>query len=301
LNPWIKRTSIPCEASDCGRDGAVGFSYDRWGFVGLGNNPGLNRELWRYDTENNSWEQMSDFPGVGRFNATSFVINNFAYVGGGQSYSSNEALQDFYKYDLVNDVWSQIRDFPYPLSSATGLSNGEKGFVATTEVEENFWSYNPISDNWTEEADLDIASSDSKVDSGFALNGQLYYYVYGIDRVNENNVSLVTELHRFDPFSTTWTRLADLPVNSSGYGRSTGFSLNASGYIISQNGRGLYRYDPNSDNWKRFNTANAVLFRFVNASVFTVDGKAYYGGGIRPSGADPNDGLWEYDPSYEDE
>lgn len=95
---------------DCpARNGGVGFSLkigDKpYGFVGLGYD-GTNylRDMWRYDPEANNWTRVADYPGDAVRYAASFVIDNKAYVGGGEDYDNN-ILGDFYCYDAEKDEW----------------------------------------------------------------------------------------------------------------------------------------------------------------------------------------------------
>ena len=52
------------------------------------------------------WTVKSAFDGVGRSGASSFVINNIAYMGTGVD-NKSQLLQDFWAYDPAKNAWSQ--------------------------------------------------------------------------------------------------------------------------------------------------------------------------------------------------
>lgn len=78
------------------RYGAVSFSLNGFGYVGLGiTSSGVaDNSVWRYDPSTGEWESMVAFEGSARSQAVSFVLDSRIFVGTGQSGSS--------RYD---DIW----------------------------------------------------------------------------------------------------------------------------------------------------------------------------------------------------
>lgn len=284
LNPWLRKTDIP---TDQDRYASVGFSFGGFGYVGLG---ATRQDFWKYDPNDNSWLRVADFPGPPRWGASSFVIGECAYVGGGSNNSG--MLDDFWKYNIVNNTWEQISKFPYPISAATGLSNEEKGYIVTFDDVNNFWSYDPISDVWSQMPDLNTISSGpkGKADAGFALNNKLFIYASG-------NSTGLHQLYEFDINSSLWTRKADM-VNFEILTRAIGFSFQNKGYVSAD--CYLYEYDPANNSWK---VKTQIPGSLKSGScdreepvAFVINEQIYLGGGICGTSSDHD--LWEFDPAF---
>lgn len=142
---------------DCpARNGGVGFSLkigDKpYGFVGLGYD-GTNylRDFWRYDPEANTWERVADYPGDAVRYAASFVIDNKAYVGGGEDYDNN-ILGDFYTYDAEKNEWSTIKTCGVPRAQATTFVCNGYGYLCggiNGDAIDILERYDPASGEWT--------------------------------------------------------------------------------------------------------------------------------------------------------
>ena len=107
-NRWIKMKNFPGEARVAGTQ----FDHAGYGYVlsGDGDNHSFmpTGEFWKYDAEDDSWEQMTPHPGISRWAPGSFVLDNRVYFLGGQD--REEGLLKF-------DMWS------LPLE---GPSNGQE-------------------------------------------------------------------------------------------------------------------------------------------------------------------------------
>jgi len=279
LNPWLRKLDIPTLQN---RNASVGFSFGGFGYVGLG---ASNPDFWRYDPQDNSWSRVADFPGPPRWGASSFVIGECAYVGGGTDASGY--LPDFWKYDIMNNTWEQISNFPVSISGATGLSTEEKGYIVTRNNTNNFWTYDPVSDVWSQMPDLNTITSGAKgiSDAGFALNNKLYIFASG-------NSTGLHQLYEFDLNSSLWTRKADM-VDWGIKTGAIGFSFKDKGYIsVAGN---FYEYDPANNSWKNV----AVLPGNRSEGVaFVIKDQIYWGAGINSTGSSYHD-FWEYDPVFD--
>src|SRR6478609_2507194 len=72
-----------------------------------------------------NWVRKSDFDGVARSEAVSFVVGDTAYIGTG--YDGSVRLNDFWKYDVDNNYWIQRASMPGDArSSAVGFSTSTK-------------------------------------------------------------------------------------------------------------------------------------------------------------------------------
>lgn len=113
-----------------------------------------------YDTQG-VWRRCSDFDGLARAQAASFVIGNEGYLCGG--YTGKEHLNDLWKYNIEKNYWTQCADMPEeasPRKDAVGFSIDNKGYITTGGSDitpyyyKDTWEYNPESDSWTQKDDF---------------------------------------------------------------------------------------------------------------------------------------------------
>ncbi len=130
-------------------NGAVAFTLNGKGYVGLGyDGSQFHKEFYCYDPSTNSWSKSVDYPGDAVRYATAFVIDNVAYVGGGEDYDNN-ILGDFYSFDGTS--WNSIASIGTPRAQATSFVVNGKGYVfggINGSVVTSFQRYNPESNSW---------------------------------------------------------------------------------------------------------------------------------------------------------
>lgn len=163
-------TSMPDAAP--ARNGAVAFSLNGKGYVGLGYD-GIRylKDFWEYDPEGTpnpadypslsdsikalfsktgSWRRIADYPGDSCRYAVAFVIDGNAYVGTGEDYDYNY-LSDFYKLDGTTLKWTPIKSIGNSRSQATAFSYKGKGYVfggVSSGPVDWFECYDPVTDKW---------------------------------------------------------------------------------------------------------------------------------------------------------
>ena len=108
-------------------------------------------------TVTGNWISKSDFDGVARSEAVSFVINDTAYIGTG--YDGNTRLNDLWQYDAVNNFWVQKADLPgSPRNSAIAFAVSGKGYVGTgfdgVNKLKDMWQYDPVANSWIQKNDF---------------------------------------------------------------------------------------------------------------------------------------------------
>ena len=115
-----------------GRFGAVAFTINDAGYVGLGqvSTPIEAKDFWKF--ENGNWEKVTSdiFPGSRRQNATVFTLNNKAYVGLGETNDASDYLFDFYQFD--GGSWIPVAPFRgnrRSRAAGVGFQNGNKAYV----------------------------------------------------------------------------------------------------------------------------------------------------------------------------
>ncbi len=124
----------------------------------------------------------------------------------------------------------------------------------------------------------------------FIINDVVYA---GTGRVSTVPFVVKKDFYKYDPFSNSWTQVADLPGERW---ISSAFSIGNKGYVaLGAEDMGglsdLWEYDPASNSWTQ--KASLPAANRWGAFSFVINGKGYVGGGLNST--DYND-LWEYDP-----
>src|ERR1035437_6905114 len=79
------------------------------------------------------WAKKSDFEGIPRGNAVSFVIGDKVYICAGYNSDQDiEYLKDFWVYDTTRDFWTKLPDLPgEPRIGAVAFAINGKGYIGT--------------------------------------------------------------------------------------------------------------------------------------------------------------------------
>ncbi len=183
------------------------------------------------------WKQQSEFDGVTRTDAVSFVINNTAYVGTGFNASTNEYYRDFWKYNPTDNFWQQIADFPgVPRSGAVAFTVNGKGYVGTgydgIDSHKDFWEYDPDKNQWTQKNDFEGTARYGAVAFGVGNYG---YVGTGYDGNDEK------DFWQYDPSNDTWTQIPSL--GGTKRQRAVTFVLGKDAYVLCGVHNGIYPTD----------------------------------------------------------
>ncbi|GAC1452862.1 MAG: kelch repeat-containing protein [Chitinophagaceae bacterium] len=245
-----------------------------------------------------NWISRSDFDGVARSEAISFVIGDTAYIGTG--FDGNLRLNDLWKYDVNNNYWIQRATFPGDArSSAVGFSTSTKGYISTgynglVKLKDTY-EFNPAKNTWAKKADF---GGTARVDAvGFGINDKGY-----VTTGNDGND--LKDFWMYDPAADTWTQKVSL--GGSKREAAVAFVYKNQGYVVTgiNNGQTVndfWMYDPTTDKWaeKRFisNVSTDTYddsYNIVrsNATAFVLDAKAYVCTGENGSILKT---VWEYD------
>jgi len=133
---WSEMATLPAE----GRVAGTQFSYDGKGYVlsGDGDNHSFmdTGEFWQYDSEEDSWLQLTPHPGVSRWAPGSFIINDEVYIINGTS-NVDGYIEEIYKFNLsnVNDPRLTINGPSEMLDLNGAIVDGYCNGVSTTFVE----------------------------------------------------------------------------------------------------------------------------------------------------------------------
>ncbi len=145
------------------RYGALAFSANSKGYVGFGydTEQGYLKDFYSYDPLTGKWTDIGTISQK-RVGASVFVINDIAYIVGGQN--SSGFPSEFVCYDAKNDEWTKLRDIAdttdedYDDDYTTIVRNyactfviDGKGYLATgttSGVNYYTWEYDPVTDLW---------------------------------------------------------------------------------------------------------------------------------------------------------
>ena len=195
---WTKISSFLDETDEdvSGRRGAVAFTIGDYAYVGLGYDGSTQKDFWKYDPSTDTWEQEFGFGGDKREDASVFVIDEVAYIFGGQD--NGTLVTDFYSFD--GTTWTELNDtdsdddnqvFVY---AGAAFSIDGKGYVATGiagSINSNVWEYNPSNDSWTGLASFEGTSRQDA--NAFTFEDSAYVLL------GENGSSQFDDIWYFEP------------------------------------------------------------------------------------------------------
>jgi N-acetylneuraminic acid mutarotase len=240
-----------------------------------------------------NWEQISDFPGAERDDATGFRIGDSAYIGTGTTpWWSNQG--DFYGFDLTTEQWFPIASLPLGKERqyASSFSHNGKGYVFggfNGAFLNDLWCYNPTNDSWTELASL--PSSGRSGSSCFVINDSVYI----IGGKTSTNFA-INEVWCYEPSTDSWSQRSNLPFGNCW--RSSACQLNNTGYLVfgrDENNtfmNNMYAYNPATDTWELRSTFPSA--GRSHASLLSLNDMLYLCFGIDSLNNSFND-LWRYD------
>lgn len=262
-NTFAQSWSSMVDYDGQGRHHPITFSNDRYGYVIAGqNNIGeYLKDVHRYDSQTNSWQQLSDFPGGPRGFAYGVSDNQYAYLGFGSFGSSFP--NDWWRYDMENDLWTSLADFPsggrnHP---ALILANDKiymgLGSNSTLGNLGDWWQYEIETDTWAEKAEFEFGNRHHPF--YFGIDG-IAYVGFGHGNSINGSLNIYNDFYKYDALQNSWVTLNDFPGEARVAG--TQFSFNGKGYVLSGDGDNhgpldsgeFWQYDPNTDSWEVLNS-----------------------------------------------
>lgn len=209
-----------------GRNGAVAFTLNGKGYVGLGyTGESFLKDFWEYDPEGvpevadypslpdevkaklgstncGSWRKIADYPGDLCRYAVAFVLTKNdgtarAYVGTGENY--NESYSDkFYSFD--GEKWESVPSCGTKRAQATAFtykaSDGiEYGYLVGGEDKQNisiFQRFNPETNSWEQLRNINNSSRESYDDKYNMMLSGSTSFVLPADATHEAKAYLVT-------------------------------------------------------------------------------------------------------------
>lgn len=197
-NTWTQKADYPGQS----RYKCFSMVIGNKAFVGGGTDGiNLHDEMYEYDPSTNMWTQKANFPGMARNYITTFTIGNFGYAGNGSELSAT-AYPYYYKYDPSVNTWFPVANYPYSRVTGAGFSLNGKGYVGMGGFfnQKDFFSYNPTSNTWTQEAYFGGYGGEHAV--SFVLNNKGYV-------ADLNGSATTTELWEYTPSTVSVEELTN--------------------------------------------------------------------------------------------
>ena len=206
------------------------------------------------DTVGN-WVRRSDFDGVARSEAVSFVVGDTAFIATG--YDGSVRLNDVWKYDVDNNFWIQRAAFPGDArSSAVAFTTATKAYITTgfnglIKLKDT-WEYTPSTNSWVKKADFGGTARVDAVAFGISNKG---YVTTG------NDGNDLKDFWQYDPATDAWTQKVSL--GGSKRSAAVAFVYKGLGYVVTGINNGLtvndfWVYDPIADKWAEKNFISNV-------------------------------------------
>jgi len=204
-------------------------------------------QMWEYSPTNDSWIQKADCPTHPTFGV---CINNKGYVGILNSYSNS---QSFYEYSPETDTWKQCADFVgLNRRAITAVSTGQNAYIiggngpvcAGYESKlrsDNFWTYSPINDKWTQKADFPSGIG-LVYGLSFCREGVIYAGLGIESRQGSSSASsadrytYIDEIYKYDANNNSWNSFGKPPISQ----RCLAISVVCNGKLYI--GLGVYRH-----------------------------------------------------------
>ena len=258
VSPWEERTHVPYAA-----EGMFAVSDGTYVYVGGGADRfvnGTNKDdLWRYDSQNDSWMQLPSSPDTHSLSQAVYFNGKIYSIGGFVSGGTSDMTRI---YDIEAMTWSIGARMPAALGGmATAVWDGviyvAGGYEVGLGVVDTLYGYDIASDTWITLESMPQALSYT----GFGvINGKLY--IAG----GASACCHLSTLYIYDIAAHTWTNGTDVPQAVLGPGCTV---LNGNLYLYGgQLASGIMTnttliYDPCGNTWSsgpNMNVGRGLLY-----------------------------------------
>ena len=184
----------------------------------------VDHKLWEYDPANDDWMQKADPPMTTIPNpfSYSFATDSKGYVGG---------ETELYEYSPDTDTWKQCAEFTgLNRRGVTAVSDGQKGYIIggngigypsyeSQLISDNFWTYSPANDKWSQKADfpsgigLVYGLSFCKENSIYAGLG-IESYLYTGSSSSSDIYTYIDAIYKYDAENNSWAQTMIPPLIS---------------------------------------------------------------------------------------
>jgi hypothetical protein len=181
---------------------------------------GCDTLMWQYDPTSDSWSSRASFPGSKREKASSFTYKNKAYVGLG--YACGGPVTDLWEYDPLADSWSMRDSLPTVGRYGSALAIIDSiayligGIDNNAIVYSEMWSYNIISDQWRQLANIPGGARRYPVVFSFDT-----FFLAGYGDLDSGVLHYAHDLYKYDIANDKWDTLVSLNLLNGVVGNSS--------------------------------------------------------------------------------
>ena len=246
-----------------------------------------------FDTATGQWRAIAPLPNpLTHFQAAAYDGHIYVFGGYVNTPTSNGARDDVWVYDPDTNTFSHVADMPYAVAGHGLALVGSRAYVVSGMFRQGYNFGAPsnhmfsldladVAAGWRDEPDAPVARDHT---AAVVIGGQIYL-VAG-QEADEQYTGVRPDLHRYDPATQTWTRLADAPDGGRGHIDQSTIAWNGRILMFGGNGNGapgqnyraeVFAYDPATDAWDEL--GNIPLPRMGGAVEVVGDDVYFFGGG----------------------
>ena len=284
---WVVKADAPI-----GRHHPISFALNGKGYAITGTDSigQPTDDAFEYNPTSDTWNVLTDFPGLARSYGIGTVANGKAYLGFGATDSAY--LKDFWSFDPTNGTYTQLancdcssRKHPAMISIGNRIYVGLGNDV--TGDKNDWWLYHIDDNTWTQLANLPGPGRHHPY--MFNAGGEIFA------GLGHSGPTILKDWYKLDTISNTWMAMNQFP----GEGRVAGtqFNMHGYGFILSGDGDDhsfmatgeMWRYNPANDTWLEFQP-HPGKSRWAPGS-FVINDEVFFFGGVNSSSNYPNDLL----------
>jgi len=207
-NTWTSKADLPGPP----RRNACAFQINGIGYAGTGfDGAGHLSDFWKYVPNDDSWVQISDFPGGKRSHVLAISSGTKAYLlTGGRSFD-NTFFSDMWEFDSESEEWTQLEDFPgLPRWRAFGWVIDQKLYVGggaryPNDGFRDFYCFDLGTLSWDETVRPDCPTRGTIGGLSFTLAGK-GYFGGGTSNIEVGFNRMDKSIYAYDPATNTWAR-----------------------------------------------------------------------------------------------
>ena len=169
----------------------------------------LSNEVWKYNSNTDTWHQMRNFPGGRKHYLSGFAINQKGYICCGTD-SMDNWTNDFWEYYPAVDSWQHKANYPdSPRVNFTTFVNGNNAYVGLGQAladANHLWRYNQALDSWSQ---MSSFPQNGRYCTTTAISDSFAYVIGGQNRQQAN--FFYRDIWRYCFLANRWDSIGLMP------------------------------------------------------------------------------------------